>query len=454
MFKKIISVLFIAFVAAVPAYPAASDLTLEWKEKTSHALTYPYQVEADYTDNGDGTITLSSVGMTYPGAGIPLSTGSAWGTSITNNSANWNTAYGWGNHSGLYLPIGGGTLTGDLALTTHNITLTGSLGATGARLTKGWFTDLEVTNAIAGSITGNAGGSSASCTGNSATATKSTNLIGGNSTTLLGSIPYQSDTDTTTLLSPNVTTTKKFLTQTGDATNGAAPAWGTLQSGDIPDLSGTYLAVGAKAADSDLLDSHDTSYFQTAIDQTTDLIVKSLTVGKNGSGGTAGIITLRDGANPGTTATLSYTKWADLEAANGIVKCNGSGDYSAATAGTDYMVKGTATPGQYWSGKATDTVAGATWTSDWASGNVHYIVLGNGAHTEPTLSNPQDGARYMLILKQPASGAAGTVTWPATMLWSGGTAPTLTATNGKVDIITLIYESTNSKYYCGSTLNY
>ena len=35
--------------------------------------------------------------------------------------------------------------------------MTGSLGATGARLTKRWFTDLEVTNAIAGSVTGNAG---------------------------------------------------------------------------------------------------------------------------------------------------------------------------------------------------------------------------------------------------------------------------------------------------------
>lgn len=38
-------------------------------------------------------------GMTYPAAGIALSTGTAWGTSITNNSANWNTAYGWGNHA-------------------------------------------------------------------------------------------------------------------------------------------------------------------------------------------------------------------------------------------------------------------------------------------------------------------------------------------------------------------
>jgi len=35
----------------------------------------------------------------YPGAGIAVSTGSAWGTSITDNSANWNTAFGWGNHA-------------------------------------------------------------------------------------------------------------------------------------------------------------------------------------------------------------------------------------------------------------------------------------------------------------------------------------------------------------------
>jgi hypothetical protein len=32
------------------------------------------------------------------------------------NSTNWNTAYGWGNHAGLYLPLSGGTMTGDLTL--------------------------------------------------------------------------------------------------------------------------------------------------------------------------------------------------------------------------------------------------------------------------------------------------------------------------------------------------
>lgn len=43
--------------------------------------------------------------MVYPAAGIPLSTGSAWGGSIVNNSVNWNTAYNWGNHAGLYRPV-------------------------------------------------------------------------------------------------------------------------------------------------------------------------------------------------------------------------------------------------------------------------------------------------------------------------------------------------------------
>ena len=57
--------------------------------------------------------------MVYPSAGIALSTGTAWGTSITDNSANWNTAYGWGNHAS------GGYLTSATAATTY-ASLTGS----------------------------------------------------------------------------------------------------------------------------------------------------------------------------------------------------------------------------------------------------------------------------------------------------------------------------------------
>jgi trimeric autotransporter adhesin len=70
--------------------------------------------------------------------------------------------------------------------------------------------------------------------GSAASAGVATNLVGGNGTTLLGSMPYQSGTNTTTQLAPNVTSTKMFLNQTGTGTNGAAPVWAALVNADIP----------------------------------------------------------------------------------------------------------------------------------------------------------------------------------------------------------------------------
>ena len=58
-------------------------------------------------------------------------------------------------------------------------------------------------------------------------------LAGGDATTLLGALPYQSNTNTTSLLSPNTTSTRKFLRMTGDGTNGAAPAWDTVTATDL-----------------------------------------------------------------------------------------------------------------------------------------------------------------------------------------------------------------------------
>ena len=80
------------------------------------------------------------------------------------------------------------------------------------------------------------------------TASKATNIVGGNNTILLGSLPYQSNTDTTTLLSPNTSATKKFLRQTGDGTNGAAPAWDTLVASDIPSSLTSTTGIGSTSA--------------------------------------------------------------------------------------------------------------------------------------------------------------------------------------------------------------
>ncbi len=81
-----------------------------------------------------------------------------------------------------------------------------------------------------GALTGNV-------TGNADTATKSTNLIG----SVVGSIPYQSAADTTTLLAPGVA--DRYLKSQGA---GLAPVWNEIiiPDGDANTLTGTTLASG------------------------------------------------------------------------------------------------------------------------------------------------------------------------------------------------------------------
>ncbi len=85
-------------------------------------------------------------------------------------------------------------------------------------------------------------------------------------------------------------------------------------------------------------------------------------------------------------------------------------------------------------------------TIDWDTGNVQYIALASGSQTF-TPSNAESGATYILQLRQPGSGAAGTINWNNLVNWPGGTDPTLTATNGAFDVVTLMYNGTLSKYF-------
>lgn len=121
---------------AVPYYNALKDLNLGAKKIISAELDFEIGATTKITKDGSnnlsftdvvtGTKTLAELianPMVYPGSGIAISTGSAWGTSITNNSANWNTAYGWGNHAGLYLPLAGGTMANTTVVTNLNADL-------------------------------------------------------------------------------------------------------------------------------------------------------------------------------------------------------------------------------------------------------------------------------------------------------------------------------------------
>jgi hypothetical protein len=66
--------------------------------------------------------------------------------------------------------------------------------------------------------------------------------------TALGDTLYGGASGALTRLAGNTTTTKKFLTQTGDGGASAAPGWNTIATGDVPDLSATYLTPAAHDA--------------------------------------------------------------------------------------------------------------------------------------------------------------------------------------------------------------
>lgn len=95
----------------------------------------------------------------------------------------------------------------------------------------------------------------------------------------------------------------------------------------------------------------------------------------------------------------------------------------------------------------------ATVNIDWNTSNVQDLTLANDVNII-TLANGVAGGRYMLLLRQPASGNSGSVTWPDTgsVKWSGGTAPTLTVTNGKTDLVGFVFDGTI--YYGSAALNF
>lgn len=101
--------------------------------------------------------------------------------------------------------------------------------------------------------------------------------------------------------------------------------------------------------------------------------------------------------------------------------------------------------------KVADGNSGTAQTINWTTGNIHTSTLtGNCTYTF-TAPSPALGV-LILVVSQDATGSR-TVTWPGTVKWSGGTAPTLTTTASKTDIFTFYYDGTNY-YGVTSGLNY
>jgi hypothetical protein len=91
-----------------------------------------------------------------------------------------------------------------------------------------------------------------------------------------------------------------------------------------------------------------------------------------------------------------------------------------------------------------------TTTIDWKIGNKFYFTFGNANETF-TFTAPTKPCNLVLVLKQYSTGGK-TATWPATVMWPAGTAPTLSIGNNDVDIVTFYWDGTN--YFGNSSLDF
>jgi len=84
--------------------------------------------------------------------------------------------------------------------------------------------------------------------------------------------------------------------------------------------------------------------------------------------------------------------------------------------------------------------SGSSQTINWTSGAIVTTTL--TANCSITFSGAIAGQTLTMFLTQDGTGSR-TVTWSSSPKWPGGTAPTLTTTASKTDIITMYYDGTN-----------
>jgi len=221
-----------AFTFNTPSTLSLNNLggTVNIGSTSSDVLIKKLTVAGYVTNAADGTLgTTTSIPKSVVGLGNVENTAlSTWGgsTSITTvgsiGTGTWNAT-----------AIADGKIASALTGKTYNgLTITTSTGV----LTIANSKTLSVNNTIAISATNdsnsglNIGGGG---TLGSAAFTATNAYISSTLMTALGDIIYGGASGAATKLLGNTTSTKKFLRQTGDGTNSAAPAWDTVTKTDV-----------------------------------------------------------------------------------------------------------------------------------------------------------------------------------------------------------------------------
>jgi len=195
-----------------------------------------------------------------------------------------------------------------------------------------------------------------------------------------------------------------------------------------------------------------TSNYPTSLDTTSTQVTPSSTTDLDASGfehdqvhaaaSTALIavetklgISASPAASASTNAVLTHTGTGTTAWSNTITSPTIAGaTLSGAVVGGDQIMSAV-THKDYAETCAENAAVTGTVSIDLNNGNVHSVTLTGNATL--TFDNPVatgDSSSFTLIVKQDGTGSR-TITWPGSVAWAAATAPTLTTTANKFDVL-------------------
>lgn len=434
-------------IFTVSGSPVSSSGTLT----ATLATQVANRVWAGPTTGADATPTFRAlVAADIPDISATYLTASSTAT-LTNKSGNISQ---WTNDSGYITSVGTGgagiTTVGTITSGTWNGTvITGQYGGTGVAntgktitlggsfTTAGAFTttltvtgNTNVTLPTSGTLVTSAvtSLSSLATVGTIASGTWNGTVIGvayggtGLSSYTQGDLLYASGATTIAKLAKSTSSTR-YLANTGTSNN---PAWAQIDlsngvTGTLPAANGGT-SVTSTPSNGELLIGNGSGYTLATLTGTSNQITVT-----NG----AGTVTLSTPQGIGTASTPQFARVGLGTGAGGTAVLTTTGQINV---------------GIYDIGNC-----GSAATANFNNGMVQKTLLDDTSCTI-TFSNPISGAdEYVLLLTQDGTGSR-LVSWPGTILWQGGSTPTLTTTAGKTDYCRFKYNGTN---YLGScSLNY